>query len=247
MQKTREPRPTIRITRILRRRRAGTRITRRRQGVTEIAAGQIEPEEDFRQEGPSIPEPVVESSVCKPSGRLRAFRSNWTLVTCDRLILQWTKGYRIPFISHPSQLSAPVEPRWSANENLLISYQINSLLEKRAIRTCSAVHGEFLYRIFLISKSDGSQSLILNVKKLKEFVRTEHFELKDWKIAKRLISPNRFMATIDLKDAYHLVLVAQPHGKFLRFQFNGIRYEYPCLPFGLSSALKFSERLWNRS
>lgn len=44
------------------------------------------------------------------------------------------------------------------------------------------------------------------------------------------------MISINLKDAYILVVIAKEHRKFLRFQWKGNLYEFLCLPFGLSSA-----------
>ena len=44
------------------------------------------------------------------------------------------------------------------------------------------------------------------------------------------------MASIDLKDAYLLVTILENHWKYLLLQWQGSRYEFCCLIFGLSSA-----------
>ncbi|CAK1601012.1 unnamed protein product [Parnassius mnemosyne] len=44
------------------------------------------------------------------------------------------------------------------------------------------------------------------------------------------------MASIDLKDAYFLIPIYNSHRKYLKFDLNGILYEFNCLPFGLSTA-----------
>ena len=51
-----------------------------------------------------------------------------------------------------------------------------------------------------------------------------------------LIQSDCFFASLDLKDAYFSVPIAQEHRKFLRFQWRGVLYEFCVLPFGLSSA-----------
>jgi len=51
------------------------------------------------------------------------------------------------------------------------------------------------------------------------------------------------MASIDLKDAYLSVAIAVEHRKFLRFTWAEQTYEFQCLPFGLSSALKVFTKL----
>ena len=43
------------------------------------------------------------------------------------------------------------------------------------------------------------------------------------------------MASLDIKDAYYSVAVAKHDRKFLRFLWKGVRYQYTCLPNGLSS------------
>lgn len=90
--------------------------------------------------------------------------------------------------------------------------------------------------IFLIPKPDGTHRLILNLKKLNEFVAAEHFTIEDWKVAKRLIDPHDYMATLDLKDAYYLVPIKKKDRKFLRFLYRGELFEFTCLLFGLNVA-----------
>lgn len=117
-----------------------------------------------------------------------------------------------------------------------IDASINHLLHLNAIRKCQPGNGQFISNIFLVPKSDGSNRVILNLKSLNEFVIYQHFKLEDFKIVRRIVTKNTFMATLDLKDAYLMLPIKSSHRKYLRFRFNSIMYEYTCLPFGLSSA-----------
>ncbi|EFN68577.1 Transposon Ty3-G Gag-Pol polyprotein, partial [Camponotus floridanus] len=152
-------------------------------------------------------------------GRLKAFSNVWLKVTKDPVIRQWIQGYKIPFMSRPTQMSCPVERTWSDKEKLLLDKQINKLIDKGAIVRCFPSQGQFLSNIFLVPKPDGTHRLILNLKKLSEFVAAEHFKIEDWKVAKRLIGPHDYMATLDLKDAYYLVPIKKMDRKFLRFSY----------------------------
>lgn len=96
--------------------------------------------------------------------------------------------------------------------------------------------GQFISKVFTVSKPDGSYRLILNLKILNNFVKSNHFKIEDNKTVAKLLSKGCYMGKIDLKDAYHLVPVKQSHCKYLRFKFNGELYQYNCLPFGLSCA-----------
>ena len=59
-----------------------------------------------------------------------------------------------------------------------------------------------------------------------------------------LMSPDCYMAPLDLKDAYYSIPVMKEHRKYLRFLFNGQLYQFTCLPNGLSSCpRKFTKTL----
>ena len=44
------------------------------------------------------------------------------------------------------------------------------------------------------------------------------------------------MVKLDLKDAYYAISIDRFHRKYLAFQFQGVTYQFDCLPFGLTSA-----------
>ena len=64
--------------------------------------------------------------------------------------------------------------------------------------------------------------MILNLQSLNEHVVYLHFKMNTLKDAISLMKPNRFMASIDLKDAYYSVPTAhsQVHQKYLKFQWE---------------------------
>ena len=111
-----------------------------------------------------------------------------------------------------------------------------SLLEKGVITPVQPCEDQFVSPIFLEPKPDGSFRLILNLKALNKFLTAPHFKLEDSRTAQRLMRPNCFLATLDLKDAYYLVPVAHEHRKYLRFLFRERLFEFSCLPFGLCTA-----------
>lgn len=130
----------------------------------------------------------------------------------------------------------PVESQWSSQERNEIKQAISKLLQKKAIQKCQSAEGQFISKIFLVPKSSGGYRLVLNLKKLNEFVTTEHFKIEDHKTVLKSITKDCYMATIDLTDAYYLIPVREEDRIFLRFFFEGVLYQFCVLPFGLSSA-----------
>lgn len=136
----------------------------------------------------------------------------------------------------PFQFSPFIEPRYSSREKEIISNTISELIIKGAVVECTAVQGQFLSPVFVLPKPDNSYRMILNLKKLNDFIEPEHFKLENFKTVLNLIEKDCYMTSIDLKDAYYLLSVDKSHRKFLRFQFEGKLYEFTCLVFGLNVA-----------
>lgn len=172
----------------------------------------------------------------KEAGRLKYFVKNWESITDNPIVLSWLKGFKIPFTNTVVQtMIAPIKI-WSENEFELISLNIIKLLKLGAISHCHPHKDQFISPIFLVPKPDGSQRFILNLKQLNMFIKPDHFKLEDRSMVMKLLQPNSFMATIDLKDAYFMLPIDNNYKKYLRFQFNDSLYEFNCLPFGLNVA-----------
>ena len=77
----------------------------------------------------------------------------------------------------------------------------------------------------------------IGLKTFNEFVEYHHFKMNTLDSAIRMIKPACYMASIDLKDEYCTVAVAEhKEKKNFKFLFDGKLYQYTCLPNTLSSA-----------
>ena len=103
--------------------------------------------------------------------------------------------------------------------------------------------GEYISNIFIRPKKDDSYRLILNLKNLNQFVQYHHFKMENLKSAITLMSPNCYMASIDLTDAYYSVSIDTNHRKYLRFIWRNQLFQFTCLPNGLSSAPRIFTKL----
>ena len=60
----------------------------------------------------------------------------------------------------------------------------------------------------------------------------------------KLVRPNCYMASVDIKDAYYSIPVSEHDQKYLKFMFDGQLYAFTCLPNGLCSGpRKFTKLL----
>nr|CAH7764024.1 unnamed protein product [Callosobruchus chinensis] len=203
----------------------------------------LQPSATRKEESPSTSKQQESIKVSKLAGRLSQFLPEWQKITSDKVTLSYVSGLSIPFSKRPLQKLLPREPNWSLGGKIEIEKFISKLTKLGAVSKVVASRNQFISNIFLTPKKDGSKRLIINLKALNGFVINKHFKLEDHKTVARLIKPNCFMSTIDLKDAYFLLPVKKSRRKYLRFRFKGTFYEFNCLPFGLSCAPRIFTKL----
>lgn len=79
---------------------------------------------------------------------------------------------------------------------------------------------------------------------LNQHIEKNHFKMDRLWSAERVMALNCVMASLDLKDAFYQGPIAKEHPKYLRFFWQGLLYQYTCMPNGLSSTRRiFTELL----
>lgn len=157
------------------------------------------------------------------AGRLKDFVSEWQKLTSDRNILNIIAHCEIEFKDNILPIQKPNSVR-------------NLTINMGAIEEVSPVKGQFISSIFVRPKKSGEYRVILNLKNLNEFVEYHHFKMDTFNTALELIKPNMYMASIDLRHAYHSISMHENFRKYLRFIWDDKIFQYSCLPFGLTSA-----------
>ena len=76
--------------------------------------------------------------------------------------------------------------------------------------------------------------MILNLKSFNQHIEYQHFKMDSVWTAIRLMTPSCYMASIDLKDAYYSVPIAESHQKYLKFEWKNMLYQFTCFPNGLA-------------
>ena len=153
------------------------------------------------------------------------------------------KGYQLELVGFPYQDCIPSPPCWTRMNSALITDEVEKLIRKRAISLVTPVAGQFLSHIFTVPKKDGSQRVVVNLRPLNRFIMKCHFKMEGAGMLRDLLQRNDWLVSIDLKDAYLSILIAERDRKFLRFLWEEQIYEFRCLPFGLSSAPRVFTKL----
>ena len=170
------------------------------------------------------------------AGRLQFFLEAWKVLTRDSAILEAVQGYKIPFQTTPKQSCLPHQPVLKAQETLRVQEEIESMLKKGAIQKVSHKAKEFISNLFLVSKKDGGNRPVINLKHLNSFIPYQHFKMEGLHLIQDMLQKGDYMCKIDSKDAYFMIPIYQEFRKFLRFQWQGNVYEFLCLCFGLGPA-----------
>ena len=179
----------------------------------------------------------------KYGGRLKSFVDKWKKYTSDPQILDIVRHCHIDFEEIPAQEFVPEEIKFNSIEKKNIDAELENMMAHGIIETCEHVDGEYISPIFARTKKDFSLRIILNLKELNRNVEYQHFKMDNRNMAAQLMTRNCFMGSIDLKQAYYLVPIADEHKKFLRFTWNGKLLQFTCLPNGLACAPRLLTKL----
>ena len=143
------------------------------------------------------------------AGNIKNCRAIWESVISDPWILDTVCGYNIDFLTTPVQDNIPRPINFSLSEKTAIDIEIADLLHKGVICPSSLQDGDYVSNIFVRPKKDFTHRIILNLKRLNASVEYHHFKMDTLKSIIALMTPNCYMASLDLKDAYYTVPVHQ--------------------------------------
>ena len=160
----------------------------------------------------------------------------WSKNITDPSILSLIKGLTLSFSFFPNSGSAKRENQFSDDEKAVIRSEIEAQLTQEVIEIAPNFdQNEYISTIFVVPKKDGGYRVILNLKHLNEFIEKSHFKMSSLNAAIDLMTKDCYMASVDFKSAYYSVSVREKYRKYLRFEFEGVKYQYTCLPMGLTT------------
>ena len=128
--------------------------------------------------------------------------------------------------------------KFSEQDEIIISKEIQNLLHMEVIEEVEHHADEYISPIFIIPKRSGEYRMILNLKNLNKHVEYHHFKMDTFESALKLVKPDMFFASTDIRHGYYSVPIAEEDRKKLRFTYLGKIYQYRALPNGISCAPK---------
>ena len=140
------------------------------------------------------------------------------------------------FHTTPPFLHLPSAPS-SLSRHRSISSGISKLLNKKAIKQVTPCINQFVSPIFIVPKKDSLEGrIIINLKLLNTYIFRTKFKIEGYEVIVNMISQYDFMCSIDLQDAFLAVSMHPNFFCYLCFEWEGVRYCFTSMPFGLTSA-----------
>ena len=110
------------------------------------------------------------------------------------------------------------------------------MVDKGIIIETQPANDQFISPIFVRIKKSGKLRIILDLKELNAHVPYKHFKMEMFEQSLKLVQPNMWMCSLDIKDAYYAVPIHESHQKYFTFEWNNKLYSFTCMPNGWANA-----------
>ena len=116
-------------------------------------------------------------------------------------------------------------------------------MNKGVIEECSG-ETDFVSTVFNRQKKDGTFRIISNLKYLNEFVQYQHFKMESLLDVFKIMKPNVWIASIDLKDRFFTVPIHESHQRYFKFEWTDKVYKPIETSNGYSDAIQIFAKIY---
>ena len=149
------------------------------------------------------------------AGNITTALLQWVKLTTDKHIISIVKyGLPLQFTSIPAP-QPPYTYNLSVRDSTMVSNEVANLLKKGAITPTTIDAGDYFSPVFPRINKDGTPRLLLNLKRLNEHIEYLHFKMESFQCVINMLTPNCWMASVDLKSAFYSVPIHPNHQKYL--------------------------------
>ena len=173
------------------------------------------------------------------AGRITRCLSAWQTITRDNWVLRVVRErYRLQF-----KCKLPPTPHRVANlptdaaGSAILDFEVEQMLAKRAIHAVESSEDELVACFFARPKKQaGKWRSIVSLKFLNKYLSYIKFRMTTIPEVKRWIRKDFFFTSLDLQDAYFSIPLNETAGRYVRFVWRGICYEFSVIMFGLGAS-----------
>ena len=173
------------------------------------------------------------------AGRIARCLPAWQTITRDKWVLKVVRdGYKLQFKSR-----LPPTPHRVANlptdaaGSAILDHEVDQMLAKEAIHVVESSEDELVACFFARPKKQpGKWRPIVSLKFLNKFLTYIKFRMTTIPEVRRWIRKDFFFTSLDLQDAYFSIPLHDSAGRFVRFVWRGICYEFSVIMFGLGAS-----------
>ena len=102
-------------------------------------------------------------------------------------------GYKLEFTTTPLQTGLPPVLHFSKSDSAKIDTEIQSLIQKGALKQVQPEAEQFLSNLFLVPKRDGTSRPVINLKGLNGFLQYTHFKMEGIHLLRDLVQPGDWL------------------------------------------------------
>ena len=179
-------------------------------------------------------------------GKVKTSLQSWKALTSDNTILGYVKGVQVPLEFDFEDL--PLDRKqinFSREEKIKAKKLIDDFLKAGVVETVSLPDNgvSVTSNFFLREKSDGRSRFILNLKPFNGLIQKTKFKLTTLRSALKLVKKNCFFGKMDFKDGYFSINIDEASRRFFRFDFEGQKFQFCCLPQGYRDAVRIFTKI----
>ena len=142
---------------------------------------------------------------------------------------------KIDFILETFQENVPHNPKMSAQESLLVTREVKSMLENGAIQNPFVKKGQFLSNLFLLGKTYGGNRPVINVQILKACIPYLHFKIEGLHLLNNMLKEKDYIRKRP-EGCLLLCSTASKTSEVHPVLMEGQSYKFLCLCFGVRPA-----------
>ncbi|XP_078608493.1 uncharacterized protein LOC144880269 [Branchiostoma floridae x Branchiostoma japonicum] len=131
----------------------------------------------------------------------------------------------------------------SPEEDLALDLEVETLLQKGAVKEVPFSSDLFISRLFTVPKKSGGLRPVINLRPLNRCLFVPKFKMEHLSLVQDLVRPGDFFCKIDLTDAYFSVAIHSTHQRFLSFAWKNRFYSFVCMAFGISTAPRIFSKI----